>query len=256
MVSTIAKWIVLMGLVVSIVVPALADDQKDVRTISVAGEAEIKVTPDRVVIIVGIEKIDSVMAKAKKFSDTATKNAIDGAHKNGISDSDISSEFFNVQPNHRYQDERDIFYGYLIRRKIAITLNDITKFESLMADLMSSGITNVQSIQFQITDLRKYRDQARANAIKAASEKANAMASELGIKVGKARTINETGSRWYSGYWDWYDYGYYGYNSGRNNYMSQNSTQIAPSSTPSADNPMALGKISVTASVSVVFELE
>ena len=39
--------------------------------------------------------------------------------------------------------------------------------------------------------LRQYRDQARIQAVKAAKEKALALAGELGAKVGKAHSMTE-----------------------------------------------------------------
>jgi uncharacterized protein YggE len=45
------------------------DSIKDQPTISVSGEAEIKVVPDRAVITLGVESIDSSMVAAKKETD-------------------------------------------------------------------------------------------------------------------------------------------------------------------------------------------
>jgi hypothetical protein len=46
--------------------------------------------------------------------------------------------------------------------------------------------TNVQGIQFRTSELREFRDQARALATGAAREKAEAMAAELGMEIGRA----------------------------------------------------------------------
>lgn len=244
--AVFSRWIIAIGLLLVSTLPALAEDDSDARIIKVSGEAEVKVVPDRVVIMVGVEKVDSVMNVAKKQSEAVVKAVMAAATKNGVMKKDISTEFFDVKPTY---DTHDNFIGYQVRKRIAITLNDITKYEALMSDLLDSGIINVQNVQFQTSELRKYRDQARSNAIKAAREKAQALATDLGLKVGKAHSISEGYSRWYSWYGGWYDYGYGG------RHMSQNVIQNAPSS-PSDENPIAFGTISVTASVSASFDLE
>ncbi len=245
--SITSKLILVMALLLSLTLPAFAEQKSDSRTISVTGDAEIKVVPDRVVIMVGVEKVDSVMNVAKRQNEKLVKDAIAAAMKDGVLEKDITTEYFDVAPKY---DNHEVFIGYQVRRRLSITLKDITKYETLMSDLLDTGIINIQSVQFQTSELRKYRDQARANAIKAAVEKAQALTAELGLKVGKAHSISEGYSSWYSGYGGWYDYGYYG-----SRYMSQNVVQNAPSS-QSDENPIALGTISVRASVSASFDLE
>ena len=96
------------------------------------------------------------------------------------------------------------------------------------------------------TQLRKYRDEARALAIKAAIEKANDLASAAGMKViGKPTGISS------------YSYGggsWYGRTRG-GSMMAQNVYQNAPGG-GELSGTIALGKISVTASVSATFRLE
>jgi uncharacterized protein YggE len=99
-------------------------------------------------------------------------------------------------------------------------------------------------VDFRNSELRKYRDQARALAVKAAIEKAATLAAVAGLKVGK--TTNMTS---YS-YAAWYG------RTGRGNFqnVSRNIAQVGPGSSP--EGTIALGKINVTASVTMSFRLE
>ena len=111
------------------------------------------------------------------------------------------------------------------------------------------GANYVHGVQFRTTELRKYRDQARAKAIIAAKEKAVALAKELGQKVGQPRTINEGYGGWYSPYnsgW-WGSYGYGG--------MTQNVVQNVGSGSSETEGTIALGMITVNAKITVTFEL-
>ena len=49
----------------------------------------------------------------------------------------------------------------------------------------------MQAVRLRTSQLRKYRDEARAKAIRAAKEKAVALAGELGVKIGRPHSISE-----------------------------------------------------------------
>ena len=131
-----------------------------------------------------------------------------------------------------------------------ITLRDISKFDDVLSGAIDSGANVVQGVQFLTSDLRKYRDQARDLAIKAAREKADALAAALGQKAGKAVTISEQRNSWFSYYGSWW-----GQSGGL---QSQNVVQNAQSGGGEdlgEGDTTAPGQIRVTASVAVTFEL-
>ena len=100
--------------------------------------------------------------------------------------------------------------------------------------------------------MRKYRDQARTLAVKAAREKADLLAKELEVKVGPAHTVSEYSGGWWSGYSSWWGSGYYGAGGYQN--VAQNA--VSNSSSSDLEGTVALGQIRVNAAVSVSFELE
>jgi uncharacterized protein YggE len=129
-----------------------------------------------------------------------------------------------------------------------VTLRDLDKFEALLADALEAGVNYVHGIQFRTTELRTHRDEARALAISAAKEKAEALAGELGQEVGDPKMIEEVQNSWWSGYNSWW---------GANlaNGMTQNVIQEMGTGILSGDGSLAPGQISITARVSVTFQL-
>ena len=101
--------------------------------------------------------------------------------------------------------------------------------------------------------MRKYRDQARELAMKAAKEKAQALANTAGAETSCVLNINENSWSYYNGWW-------YGRN--QQNTMTQNVVQnAAPSGSSggnsgSGDEPISLGQISIKAEVSATFGLK
>ena len=219
----------------------------------------MKVIPDQVVITLGFETKDADVGLAKDRNDQRVRKLIDAAAVWGIPPRDIATEYMSIQPNWDGSKRT-----YTVRKVAVLTLHDISKFEHVLSSSLQVGANYVHGVDFQTTNLRKYRDQARDMAIKAAREKAVALTDALGQKVGKAHTITEVGgSSW--GYWQgWMNYGWdsgpYGWGYGR--YGGVNATQNAvavagpPSGELSGENTLAPGQIAVQASVQVTFDLE
>jgi uncharacterized protein len=243
------RGILALAILLAFSLPVLADDQIGPRQITVTGDAEVRVVPDEVILTLGVETWDTNLMVAKKDNDDRVKRTLALAKEFEIESKYIQTDYLGIEPRYRYDYEKSDFIGYFVRKTIVITLKDISKFEDLLTGLLGVGVTHVHGIQFHTTDLRKYRDQARSLAIKAAQEKATALAGELGQKVGKPRSISEEPSGWYS----WYGAGW-GYSAGSN--VSQNAVQNVGGSTVSSDSTIALGQVTVNARVTVTFEIE
>ena len=219
------------------------------RSISVSGEAQVNVVPDQVILTLGIETWDKVLKTAKADNDTRVARILAVAKKYDVPAEKVKTDYITIEPRYQNGYTQSDFIGFFVRKNIVITLNDISKFEDLLSDSLDAGANFVHGIQFRTTELRKYRDHAREAAIKAAKEKAAALAGAIGLKIGKATAISEDSFGW------WYYGGWWGSMGG--GAQSQNVMQNAPSSgSPTGDdNTLAPGQIAVTARVSLVFEL-
>ena len=249
------KYILLLPMLVS---PWLcADDVVQITPegqITVTGEAEVKVVPDEVVLTLGVETYNKDLALAKLNNDEAIARILAVAKDQKIKSEHIKTDFIQIEPVHQVNSgvqgglDRNVVLGYVVRKTVVITLKDIASFEAVLSSALKAGANYVHGVQFQTTELRKYRDQARALAVKAAKEKATALANELGQKVGIATMVNEQYNRW------WPSYGRYWGDQGGYQSMRQNVIQSAASGDAAA-TAIAPGQISVTASVHVVFQL-
>ncbi len=215
------------------------------RTVTVTGEAEMKIAPDEVMLILGVETWDSDIRTAKSQNDERVKKVIALTKDFAIEPKHVQTDQIYVEPRYRDGYARTDLIGFFVRRSVVITLKDITKFDDVFTAALGAGVNQVQGIQFRTNELRKYRDEARALAIRAAREKADALAGELGQKIGEPQTIQED----YSGWWSWYSTRWGGS-------MTQNVVQNVGGGAPSEGGTFAPGQISVTARVTVKFELK
>jgi uncharacterized protein YggE len=219
------------------------------RSVQVSGTAVVNVVPDRVLIQLGVQS-NGVTPQAVESANSITINKVIGALKaQGIEEKDIVTDWYVIEPI--YDDYSSLYIkGYRINNLVAITLRDISKVNQVIIAALNAGSNQVVNVEFYLSDLRKYRDQARELAMVAAQEKAHDLASAAGAETGCVMNINENT-------WSHYNGGWYSQN---RDLWTQNTVQnIAPSGGEAGAltdaGPVNLGQISVRAEVSASFSL-
>lgn len=219
---------------------ASAQEKPEPRLVTVAGEAEVMVAPDEVVFDMTVSTFNKELRVAKSQTDERLKNIIALAKRHGVADADTQTDYINLTPRYRGDNEARTLLGYSVRKDLVIVLRDVTRAEGLLSELLDSGVTRINTVGFRSSQMRKHRDQARDMAMRAAREKASALAAAVGQKIGKAYSIaEEVPTR---------------------SYAAQNTTSNAFSleseGSAASEGTLALGLIKVNARVTVKFELE
>ena len=222
-------WLCLAGLM-------MAQDKTQPRLVKVVGTAEVRVTPDRAVISVGVEKHDPTAGAAKRSADAAARQILAALHAGGVDAKDIQTTFLSLQPqSYIHKGVRTSYFS--AEETLDVTVRDLAKLDSLLESLVRAGGNRIDSVRYETSDLRKYQDEARDLAVKAAREKAQALAQALGLDIGKAHAIEEDpgdGSRFQEALF-------------ANVSKTRNEGPLAPSLAP--------GQKTISASVAVSFDL-
>lgn len=230
------------------ILPVYAENNSDLSLITVSGSAAVRVVPDEVVLTLGVETCNQDLSVAKDENDQRVQKIIEVAKNQKVEDKNIQTDYMSIEPRYQDQWEHREFIGFFVRKTIRITLKETSKFEDLLSNVLGAGANYVHGIEFRTTELRKYRDQARSMAIKAAQEKAITLTKELGKTIGRPHTIYEGGVGGWSGYNSWWG-------SCWSQRQMQNTVQNIVSQ-PEEESNTPLGQISVTANVTVSFELQ
>jgi uncharacterized protein YggE len=211
------------------------------RIISVTGTAEVAVTPDEVTLTLGVDSRDKELALAKKNNDERVKKLLALAHSAGVDAKNIQTSALTIEPE--YSDEKiPKFLAYEMSQVVTITLTDRSKYEDLMTSALNTGVNRVLGIRFFVAEPRKYREEARLKAVRAAREKATAMAAELGQTIGKPWEVTEdTGV----------DASYLTVNS-----FSANYGGLSRQRDDKEESTIAGGEVTIRASVRASFQLE
>ena len=224
------------------------------RAIQVSGVAVVNVNPDRALIKLGVQSNGKSAKEAQKRNSDTITQVVNALKKLGVETKDISTDWYTVVPLYEDYDSLHI-EGYRIYNTVEVTLRDVSKANDAIVAAFSAGANQVVDVQFYTSELRKYRDQAREAAMKAAREKAEALSSAAGSDVSCVLAISEnTQSNFNYGGWWWY-----GYNS-NSNIMTQNVVQNVESggsgSSSLDDGPLSAGQISIRAEIFASFGLE
>ncbi len=230
--------LLIMGCLIVTAHADASDSTAQERIIRVTGEAQVRVTPDRVIIRIGVDSRDPQLKDAKRQNDEIVKRLLKTVRDLGVKEEQIQTSYIEIEPEYRRDSSSDKthFVGYYVNNRIAVILQDLGKFEQLLSGVLQAGANRVYGIDFRTSELKKHRDKARRMAVKAALDKATTLAGELGRKVGKPLTILELAEGAH--------------------YSQPQPVAFAPSRAGSmAYEGIAFGKIGINARVNVTFEL-
>ncbi len=220
--------------------------------VSTTGSAEIRVVPDLADLVFQVESRNTNLTNARLDQADRMSKVLATLRNAGIKDSELQTSQVEIVPHYEndsrgggpFSDGRAVesvtarFFS--VSQYVSCTLHDVNKIANVTGTALAAGVTGIQGASLRTSALRKYRDQARAQATRAAKEKAVALAGELGAKVGRPFAITE----------NQYDAVSPMFNSG--NYQRS----VSPSGGESGEATFVPGTISVTAHVSVSFLLE
>jgi hypothetical protein len=229
--------------------PTDEDNCNGDRSINVSGAAVVYTVPDRVLLQLGVQSNGPTPDAVRNLNDHDIEKVIYAIQALGVKEKDIATDYYLVYPI--YDDYSSlVISGYRIDNTVSITLRDISLVDDVIITALKSGVNEIQDVQFYSSELRKYRDEARALAMKAAGEKAQALANEAGAKAGCILSISE--NSWSSYYGSW--------RGGRETALwaqnvIQNNTSYQVEMTQMDDSPITLGQIAIRAEVNTSYSL-
>ena len=221
-----------------------AGDAPEPATISTSGSAEIRVAADLADLYFDVNVRHADLATARKKQAERANKVLAALRDSGMEDKDLQTSQVNVTATYaenRHGETATVNY-YDVTQGVYCTLHDVKKVADLTTAVLTAGATAVHEASLRTSELRKHRDEARAQAARAAREKAVAIAAELGAKVGKPYKVTESIG-----------------DSRTNNFSANAVTTAAAPASEERDEPrgvFAPGLLTISAEVNVTFYLE
>lgn len=207
------------------------------KTISVTGNAQMQVAPDRVVVYAQVLTRSRDSAEEAKNLNSQLSDAVMAALlKAGVNRSDIETSSFSVYPEYDWiQDQGQVLKGYAASNSMKITIADFENAGKIVdAVVNNGGLISYINYELSTQKMNEYKAQALADASKDAKTKAESIAAGLGRSLGEVVSVSAS------------DYNYYPYPI----YRAEAGADLKQVSTnlPSA-------KLDVTATVSVTYKI-
>ena len=165
--------------------------------ISVSGTGQAFGAPDITLITLGVQAQAANVADARETAASTAKAVVDSLKKNGVADKDIQTTQFDIQPQYstRTPTGSPTITGYQVTNVLSVKVRKIDTTGKVLDDATAAGGNNtlVRGISFTIDDPTALRETARTEAIKDARTKAEQLAKESGVKLGKPISIVEGG---------------------------------------------------------------
>lgn len=162
--------------------------------ITARGVGTVTSKPDLLSIVIGVQTQGSSAQQALQANNelaTSTIAALKGA---GVADTDLRTSRLSVSPTYDQNDGR--ISGYEVNNLVTATLRDVERAGAVIdaAGAAAGDAIRVQQLQFSLADDSAPRAQARADAVRKATEQARQLAEAAGVTLGPIRSINESTS--------------------------------------------------------------
>ncbi len=162
------------------------------NTVSFSGEGKVLAKPDVAVVDFSIVTEAATSKAAQDVNSEKSNNVTDFLKKQKIEDKDIKTISYNIYPQYEYpRGGVPRIRGYQVSQTIEVKVRDLGSVSSVLDGVVMAGANQVGNLNFKIDNPEKLKEQAREQAINDAKDKANALKSQLGIKLDRIINFSE-----------------------------------------------------------------
>jgi uncharacterized protein YggE len=170
-------------------------DTPQVNTITVSGTGNSSATPDIAKISFTVQESAADVKSAQDAAAKKTNDAIAALKELGVAEKDIKTVSYTVSPQYASQQpcnsslcprtlvNSNTITGYQVSESIDLTVHDTSKASGVVSKLGALGVQNISGPNFMVDDASGVLNDARAEAIKNAHDKAVELAKELGVSL-------------------------------------------------------------------------
>lgn len=157
--------------------------------VSVVGEGIVQAQPNLARITIGAEVSDASLANAQAEAARRMDAVVSKMKDDGIADTDIHTVAYNVTPQY---DQSQTLRGYQVSNQVQVRTTNVSGLGSLLDDAVAAGATRIFGISFEASDMESLKNQARDQAMANALAKAQQLAKDGGVSLGRPIAIDES----------------------------------------------------------------
>ena len=227
-------FVMLLTFLLLFTLTASAEDE----TISVAGSAVIYLEADQANLNLGFRIKSEDLGAAQSQSASKIDAIIKALEEDGIEAKDIATADYSIYSYTEYTAQGTEKQYYQVNHLLNVTVRDIAQIGHLIDLAVRAGANAVDSISFTSQKSDEAYQQAMTEAVADSRKKAEILCAAAGVRLGKVQSISFTGNQ------------YTALSNSRNYKMAESAADGA------ASTVIQSGSVSVSASVTIVYELE
>ena len=169
--------------------PAVAVEEME-SIISVEASKTSEIAPDTATLRFYVENSGVNLSDLKEKNDKVVNTAINAIKAKLKPDESIKTIAFSVNNIYSYKDKIRIFQKYEVKNGFEVKLKDLSKISEIINIAMNNGIKNIGQLSFSVADGEKACNDAMAEAIKIAKNRAQYLSQTSGNQLLKVKSIN------------------------------------------------------------------
>ncbi|MBI4302116.1 MAG: SIMPL domain-containing protein [Chloroflexi bacterium] len=176
------------------VVESSSPSGKAMEGISVSGEGKETVSPDLAVLSLGVESKAATVVQAQRQATTAMDAIIAALKAKGVVERDIKTIRFSIYPYFEgVGPEGPVQKGFTVAHMVAAKIRKVGEVGGIIDAAVAAGgdLTRMEGINFTVEDEAALLKEARGKAVADAKSKAEQLAQNAGVKLGKPLSIAE-----------------------------------------------------------------
>ncbi len=205
-------------------------------TLTITAEGHVDRAPDVAALSGGVVTQAATAAEALAANAARMTAVVAAVRHAGIADRDIQTSGLNLQAQYRYgQNVPPVLTGYQVSNTVALRIRKLADAGRLVDALVGAGANQISGPAFRVEDAAGTLDAARRNAVASARARADLYAAAAGLHVARIRSIEEGAAA---------------------NFVAQPMMRAMAAPAPMAPtSPVEAGEVSLSATVTIVFEL-
>lgn len=169
-----------------------------VSGLTVAGNADVRVAPDLADVELGVVTEAPSATDARQQNASRVGKVITAIKALGIPDNMIRTSVFQLEPVRRFANQNQQgeppIVGYRVSNIVGVRTSNLDLVPRIIDDSIKAGANTVNSVGFMLSDEASARQSALRQAIADAKANASVMAKELGVTLGRVLNATQGGA--------------------------------------------------------------
>ncbi len=171
-----------------------ADPMFLATTLNLSAYGEVRATPDKATITMGVQTQAPTAAEAMAQNAARMTRVVEALRRAGVAEKDVQTTSIDLNAQYEYKENQPPrLTGYQAVNQVSVTINDLARLGPSIDAVVSAGANQINGIGFGIKDPHAAEDAARLAAVKALEAKAELYAGATGYHIARLVTLSEGG---------------------------------------------------------------